>query len=887
MTCLCDHCESHKCLFSAQKSKYLLLQSQATMKLLPFHLVSVAVWPFTSTLAHPGGNYSEHRVRGPCPALNTLSNHGILPRDGVNVSTQAIIREAERIYSVSSVAVIVKIFDEVTRVNDDGIRVIDYEDMFQFGKESSFQRQDFYFDPSGNQDPDLLEAIESAAGDDDILTLEELADFRDIRLRDSIERNPEAEYEYRTFQVMGFESAMFFFAFGSDPLVSTVPINELMSFVRDNKFPENFVPRTESGEPQRSWVRDPLLESVQSFFFDRAFDLVPLSSAADEPPDLIDCMASFTAMQFDIREYDQYHNYFREDSKVILPQAGQYVGPDAIEEYVRFTDESSPFIAEEKLLYSSLKFKEANVRTGMCTFLSMGITRQESTPGLGKEISVIRGALYQVIFDFHERYITELHVHFQPAYIDLIFSDVFNTKEVRSFICDVSEQDSCSETNAGMSHTECMQNLDELPLLSNGAFDGNDFGCRVLHSVFAAKNSDHCAHLSFEPQKDPSGEIKCQESAGMSSWDLFDEQDLMDFHDFLEEKESFIESLQGFKILDKPKQNSKMHQILFGAIVPLSIAIAAMTFMARTEVEDEKPTGSETVNVLLANKARQLRVLICVVLLWLVFSAGLTGLVLWLVVRSHFDWDSYPEPSTDFIDYYRGSPTHVSDTVPQQILSDEQFKVYVGVLVWLTVLVSGLGLEVFVWWKFLQVWSAEREAMWRFAQFIFPLMIMTALGLAIHQNFWALPIMVIGLWKFGFPETLMHLYLGMFSKAPFGLLRIADLIDGTGTVLHHGAASMIVSMIVVGVIPPSRYVFNCNLILVMQHLLVMVAYLSPTIYTGLVLLLEYYFEWIIMCKLTCTRSHKTELTEWCSFAYGQRISPESTTFIGPPHGERA
>jgi hypothetical protein len=88
-------------------------------------------------------------------------------------------------------------------------------------------------------------------------------------------------------------------------------------------------------------------------------------------------------------------------------------------------------------------------------------------------------------------------------------------------------------------------------------------------------------------------------------------------------------------------------------------------------------------------------------------------------------------------------------------LADSQFRVYAGFVVWVGVLIAGLGLEIFVWYHFLQFWSKAREGLWRFSQFIFPLLLVTSLGLALHQSFLALPILVVGLWKFGFPETLM------------------------------------------------------------------------------------------------------------------------------------
>ena len=127
-------------------------------------------------------------------------------------------------------------------------------------------------------------------------------------------------------------------------------------------------------------------------------------------------------------------------------------------------------------------------------------------------------------------------------------------------------------------------------------------------------------------------------------------------------------------------------------------------------------------------------------------------------------------------------------------------------------------------------------------------MALVSLGLAAHQNFIALPVMVAGLWKFGFPETLMFTYAGLFGKTISRIQRTAHLIDGTGTILHHGAASFIISMMTVGVYPGKRCVFGPILILIMQHWIVLVAYTSTAHYSAIVLVIECYFEWTVLCK---------------------------------------
>lgn len=280
----------------------------------------------------------------------------------------------------------------------------------------------------------------------------------------------------------------------------------------------------------------------------------------------------------------------------------------------------------------------------------------------------------------------------------MLFEDVWNTNEIRDFICDVSEQESCSEVNVGMSHRDCVQKLEELPGLSNnGSFDGNSYGCRAMHAVFAAKNSHHCAHLSFEPQEDASGQIKCQKPSGKKSLDYFDAEDLEDFRDFLEEKGSFIEDRIGYKILERPKETNTTMQIIFGMAVPILIFCVSYLVMRKKKTEKEKATDkdSDVVNALLTNKAKQLWTLIAVILLSLVVAAGLAALAVWLVTIKYPDWDSYPTSDDELEDRYRGSTSRVGETAPQFIMSDDQLAVYTGVMVWLTALLSGLGMEVF------------------------------------------------------------------------------------------------------------------------------------------------------------------------------------------------
>ena len=74
------------------------------------------------------------------------------------------------------------------------------------------------------------------------------------------------------------------------------------------------------------------------------------------------------------------------------------------------------------------------------------------------------------------------------------------------------------------------------------------------------------------------------------------------------------------------------------------------------------------------------------------------------------------------------------------------------------------------------------ENVWRFVQFLFPLLASTAVGMAHSNNFWALPLITITLYKFGFPETILYLYSGLFDKSMNAGNRWKEIMEGIGMV---------------------------------------------------------------------------------------------------------
>ena len=99
----------------------------------------------------------------------------------------------------------------------------------------------------------------------------------------------------------------------------------------------------------------------------------------------------------------------------------------------------------------------------------------------------------------------------------------------------------------------------------------------------------------------------------------------------------------------------------------------------------------------------------------------------------------------------------ITDTFPSAKLNDYQFKIYLGFIMYVTVVLTGLGLEYLVWRMLLTGdWDEVKENRWMMAQFLFSLLTATAIGLASQGNYLALPCLVIAMWKCGFPGEILR-----------------------------------------------------------------------------------------------------------------------------------
>ena len=182
------------------------------------------------------------------------------------------------------------------------------------------------------------------------------------------------------------------------------------------------------------------------------------------------------------------------------------------------------------------------------------------------------------------------------------------------------------------------------------------------------------------------------------------------------------------------------------------------------------------------------------------------------------------------------------------LLDDPQFALYVALICWVSVCIAGLGSELLIGTTIMSYVLEHRFGIvvWHSVQLFFSLLLAVALG---GESLFGLPFLTIGLWKFGFPETVA--YLLHFYTATNGsrLASLDGLLDGFGLLIHHFSTALTLVGIMSGIFPRSRAMTAACLPPIMQHWFALVRYRAPRLYTVLMTLLEAYFQWEVFANI--------------------------------------
>lgn len=171
--------------------------------------------------------------RSPCPALNTLANHGYLPRDGQNITHEILSQALQDVYNIGSgVAAIL-----VAQVPDP--TTLDYLSTHNnIEHDASLAHTDAYYggDPK-EASATLAQDLFDRAGSDGLITDKIVAATRKDRGNTCKADNPECTYGVKAQTLAFLEASVLVMALGTGDSIS---VEHAQSFIIDEQIPDDY-----------------------------------------------------------------------------------------------------------------------------------------------------------------------------------------------------------------------------------------------------------------------------------------------------------------------------------------------------------------------------------------------------------------------------------------------------------------------------------------------------------------------------------------------------------------------------------------------------------------------------------------------------------------------
>ena len=180
-----------------------------------------------------------------------------------------------------------------------------------------------------------------------------------------------------------------------------------------------------------------------------------------------------------------------------------------------------------------------------------------------------------------------------------------------------------------------------------------------------------------------------------------------------------------------------------------------------------------------------------------------------------------------------------------------EYVTFLGMVLFVTKVIAGIGLELRSIWNFpqsIEDWKDNHSSNYKIKALLQPLMSSATLYLSATRNGLSILTTVTSLWKDGMPESIAFVYAALFhpdkGRSTFAC-RLSDFLSGTGTTMQNSGASMLASMLLTGVISPTREILDPATILVIQHWTLPLQYLNIWLYGIFAVVTEIWFEWSV------------------------------------------
>ncbi|KAJ3011222.1 UNVERIFIED_CONTAM: hypothetical protein HDU68_001779 [Siphonaria sp. JEL0065] len=181
-------------------------------------------------------------ARAPCPALNSLANHGYLPRDGRKITKemfdQALFAKGAFPFANDPNSPTgVRHESELLANGTPYLNLDDLNTHNRIEHDVSLTRQDAHFGDNHTIDPTLVKQFLGSSSDGAVISAKDLVKYRLSRYNDSKKRNPELTFGALQEGMAWGEASLVLTVFGNG---NYVPVSHVESFFLHERIPDSY-----------------------------------------------------------------------------------------------------------------------------------------------------------------------------------------------------------------------------------------------------------------------------------------------------------------------------------------------------------------------------------------------------------------------------------------------------------------------------------------------------------------------------------------------------------------------------------------------------------------------------------------------------------------------
>ncbi|KAF7340859.1 hypothetical protein MSAN_02115400 [Mycena sanguinolenta] len=205
-------------------------------------------------------------LRSPCPGLNTLANHGYLPRNGMNISIPMILKAAVDGFNVGPDAILQAAKFGLLSTNDPTTLNLDALKLHSLTEhDASVSRNDLAVTGDNLRfNETIFSTLANANPGVDYYNATSAAQVQNERLAISLATNPNITNTPKEFDIRTRESGLYLSVMG-DPLTGVAPKKFVQIFFREER-----LPIAEGWKRPTTTITAETLDPIQNIIFDNS-----------------------------------------------------------------------------------------------------------------------------------------------------------------------------------------------------------------------------------------------------------------------------------------------------------------------------------------------------------------------------------------------------------------------------------------------------------------------------------------------------------------------------------------------------------------------------------------------------------------------------------------